>query len=257
MKKNITLLAVILLLCSGFVGKHEKKKVRIFMAGDSTMQTYKDMDKPQRGWGQMLPDFFNDKTDIINMSIGGRSTKTFQTEGRWQKLVDSLQAGDWVIIQFGHNDATVAKPERYCTPDEYKQNLVKFINDVRAKDANPILCTSIVMRRFNEDGTLKDGHGDYPGKVREVAKEMNVPLIDLHLKTWKLVEEKGADESSKLYMNYKAGEHPAFPDGKEDNTHINIAGATEVARLACEGIRELKIKPLVKNLKKEKKSAKR
>ncbi|PZX18620.1 lysophospholipase L1-like esterase [Breznakibacter xylanolyticus] len=248
MRKIIGLLAISALITTGFICKKEKQ-VRILMSGDSTMQTYRDTLNPQRGWGQVLPDFFDEQTHIINMAIGGRSTKTFQTEGRWQKLLDTLQAGDWVIIQFGHNDATVAKPERYCTPDAYKQNLIKFVNDVRSKKGNPILCTSIVMHRFHDNGTLKDGHGEYPGKMREVANELKVPLIDLHHKTRQLLEQMGPEASKSLYMIYAAGQHPSLPDGKDDHTHINETGAREVARLATEGMRELKLKGLTKRLR--------
>ena len=245
--RNQLLLLCLLLVAFAFAPR--KQPVRIFMAGDSTMQTYNEEKTPMRGWGQVLPRFFNEQVIIENRAIGGRSTKTFISEDRWQKLVDQLQKGDWVFIQFGHNDAS-SRPERYTSPDDYRANLVRFVKDARAKGAKPVLFTPIAMRRF-KDGQFTDGHGQYPGKVREVARELNVPLIDLTEKTNQRITQLGEEATARLFMNLEPGEHPAYPDGLKDNTHLQEEGALMVAALAVEGIRELKLKPLVSHLRKE------
>jgi lysophospholipase L1-like esterase len=249
MKSQILLLCL-LLVAFAFA---PRKPVRIFMAGDSTMQTYNEEKTPMRGWGQVLPRFFNEQVVIENRAIGGRSTKTFISEDRWQKLVDQLQKGDFVFIQFGHNDAS-NRPERYTSPDDYRANLVRMVQDARAKGAKPVLFTPIAMRRF-KDGQFTDGHGHYPGKVREVARELKVPLVDMTEKTNRRLTELGEEATARLFMNLAPGEHPAYHDGLKDNTHLQEEGALLVAALAVEGIRELKLKPLVAQLRKEPQAA--
>jgi lysophospholipase L1-like esterase len=228
-----------------------KKKVTIYLAGDSTMQTYRENETPMRGWGQYLEKFFDEDVRVVNKAIGGRSTRTFLEEERWQEIVDELQKGDWVLIQFGHNDQS-KNPKRHTPPEDYRKNLIRFVKEARAKKARPVLLTSITMRLFDEEGKVKNGLGVYPEITRQVAEQMNVPLIDLNQKTSQYVESLGDKASREAYMWLKAGEHPKYSDGLQDNTHLRELGATKVAALAAEGIRELKLKPLVKYLKKEK-----
>jgi lysophospholipase L1-like esterase len=227
-----------------------KKEITIYLAGDSTMQTYKESETPMRGWGQYLDRFFDEDVNVVNRAIGGRSTKTFINENRWQGIVDELQKGDWVFIQFGHNDNS-SKPERHTTPEDYRDNLRRFVNEVCAKKANPVLLTSITMRRFDEQGKVITTIGPYPDITREVAAEMKVPMIDLNKKTGDYVQSLGAEEAKKLYMWLEPGDHPKYPEGLEDDTHMQEPGALKVAELAVEGIKELRLKPLVKNLKKQ------
>lgn len=221
------------------------------MAGDSTMQT-NDVDKTLiRGWGQLFPEVFDtSRVEIINHAIGGRSTKSFKNDGRWERLLNEVQKNDYVIIQFGHNDASVNKPERYTPPSDYKENLVNFVNDVRAKNAVPILVTPIVMRRFTEDGEFKDGHGQYPNKMREVSTEYEVALIDMHQMSMELVVEMGEEASKELYMNVYPNEHPAYPDGLNDNTHLREEGARAMVALAVKGLKILELTELLNCLKK-------
>ncbi|MGF7230027.1 rhamnogalacturonan acetylesterase [Arachidicoccus sp.] len=240
-------LLVILLLSFSFVG--QKKKIRIFMAGDSTMQNYNIAKTPQRGWGQMLPDFFNKNVVIFNEARGGRSTKSFIKEGLWQKLIDSVRAEDWVFIEFGHNDQDKRKPERFTPPQDYKINLERMVRDVLAKGAHPVLLTPIAMRSFKPDGRYYDGHGDYPEKVREVAQAFKIPIIDLDKTYGEVISELGPEKSKDLFMNFDANIYPAFPKGDKDNTHQREAGAREIAKLAVQGIRENNIKTLIENLK--------
>jgi lysophospholipase L1-like esterase len=227
-----------------------KKEITIYLAGDSTMQAYNESETPMRGWGQYLDRFFDEDVKVVNRAIGGRSTRTFINEERWQGIVNDLQKGDWVFIQFGHNDNS-SKPERHTTPEDYRNNLRRFVSEVCAKKANPVLLTSITMRRFNEEGKINTAIGPYPDITREVAAEMKVPIIDLNKKTGDYVQAMGEEESKKLYMWLEPGEHPKYPEGLEDDTHMQEPGALKVAELAVEGIRQLKLKPLVKYLKKK------
>ncbi|RDV15423.1 hypothetical protein DXT99_10240 [Pontibacter diazotrophicus] len=247
MLKNCKILLLCLLL-AGFTFP-AKKEITIYLAGDSTMQTYKETETPMRGWGQYLELFFDEDVKVVNRAIGGRSTRTFINEERWKGIVDNLQKGDWVFIQFGHNDNS-SSPARHTTPEDYRNNLRKFVKEVCAKKANPVLLTSITTRKFDEQGKVNTAIGPYPDITREVAAELKVPLIDLNRKTGDYVQSLGEEESKKLYMWLEPGDHPKYPDGLKDDTHMQEPGALKVAELAVEGIRELKLKPLVKNLKK-------
>ncbi len=162
--------------------------------------------------------------------------------------MSNLQKGDWVFIQFGHND-TSEKPERHASPEDYKKNLIKFVSDVRSKKANPVLLTSVVMRTF-ENGALVDNRlKSYPGITREVAKEYNVPLIDVNQKTRDLILKLGDEKSKALYMWLEPGVDPSKPDGCKDDTHSLEAGAMQIAKFVAEGIKDLKLKGLNKYIK--------
>jgi len=173
--------------------------------------------------------------------LNGRSTKSFIAEGHWQKLIDDLKKGDYVFIQFGHNDESKSKGDRYATPEEFRSNLTRFVSDIRSKGGNPVLLTPVSRRSFDKDGKFYDTHGEYPNLVRAVAKEQKVPLIDMHRKTETLLIKLGPDESRKLFLQLKPGENANYPNGVEDNTHFNPTGADEMAMLVVEGIRESKI----------------
>lgn len=244
--KHLSLLLASLILLSFAL---PRKRVRIFMAGDSTMQHYDTARTPQRGWGQVLHRFFNDRVEIINKARGGRSTKSFIREGLWQDLVDSLRPGDWVFIEFGHNDHDRRKPERYTPPEDYKKNLMKMARDVRARGAHPVLLTPIAMRTFDASGKYHDGHGKYPEMVKEAAAELKVPLIDLDAAFGRVISKMGPEKSKSLFMNFGPGLYAAYPDGHTDNTHLREAGAMKVATLAVRGMKKEKLRPLVRNLK--------
>lgn len=227
----------------------QKRPVSIFLAGDSTMAMKQPDKRPETGWGEMLGQHFKDgKVRIDNRAMNGRSTKTFISEGRWQAIVDGLKKGDYVFIQFGHNDESKEKGERYTPPEDYRKNLIRFVRDVRAKYANPVLMTPVMRRKFDKDGNFVDTHGEYPDIVRYVAKEQNVPFIDMHRKSEAVVKRFGVEESRKLFLQLKPGENPNYPNGIEDNTHFNPLGAEEMAKLAVAGIKEDKLK-LAKLLK--------
>ena len=227
-----------------------QKKIRIFIAGDSTAQGYDTTKTLQRGWGQCLSGYFNENVEILNHSMAGRSSGSYINEGRWDKLINEISKGDYVLIQFGHND-TSTKPERHVSPEDYQKNLIRFCNEVKAKKGYPIILTSIVMREF-ENGKLvaKRPHfAEYVELARIAAKNAGVPLIDMNQKSANLVSSLGDEASKELYFWVKPGEGPNPNESKQDDTHLREKGAVAYAGFFAEGVRELKIKPLIKYLK--------
>ena len=207
------------------------------------------VDNPECGWGQVFHLFFTDDVVIENRAKNGRSTKSFIDDGRWQIIFEKLHSGDYVFIQFGHNDAKITDSTRYAEPHTtYKQNLLKFICDSKEKGAIPILLTPVNRRKFDDADKFIDQHGEYPDVVREIAKEEKVSLIDLHQKSRKLFEQLGPEKTKKIFLWIKPEIYATMPDGKMDNTHFTKYGAVKVAELVVEGLRELDI-PLVRQLK--------
>jgi len=220
----------------------QKIPVTIYLAGDSTCAMKQPDKRPETGWGEMLGQHFKDgKVRIENRAMNGRSTKSFIGEGRWQAIVDEMKQGDYVFIQFGHNDESKDKGERYTPPEDYRRNLIRFISDVRAKGGFPVLLTPVMRRRFDKDGKFYDTHGEYPDIVRAVAKEHNTPLIDMHRMSETVIVRYGVEDSKKLFLQLKPGENLNYPNGVEDNTHFSPLGAEEMAKLVVTGIREEKI----------------
>ncbi|OFX52905.1 MAG: hypothetical protein A2W86_01160 [Bacteroidetes bacterium GWD2_45_23] len=223
----------------GFITVQDSK-TKIFIAGDSTAQTYnEERDGLIKGWGQMLDCYLNENIEVVNHAIGGRSTNSFIAEGRWDKLLSEVKPGDYVFIQFGHNDAST-RPERHTSYEEYEVNLKRMVEDVREKDAHPVLLTSLVMRTF-VNGHLTDNRlKGYPAITRKVAKEEEVSLIDVNLKSRDFITMLG-DEASKPYYRWvEPGVDPKKPDGLQDDTHMMEKGAKKVAQFVAEGIAELK-----------------
>jgi lysophospholipase L1-like esterase len=245
-------LALLLLLCPLALAK---EPITVFLAGDSTMASKRPEKRPETGWGEFLQHHFDGrKVRVDNHAQNGRSTRTFIGEGRWQAILDKLRAGDYVFIQFGHNDSSKEKTDRYTPPDDYRANLVRFVADVRAKRATPVLLTPVMRRRFDKEGALQDSHGEYPDIARRVAAEQKVALIDMHRKSWQTLARFGVEGSKRLFLQLAAGEHANYPQGVNDNTHFSPGGAEIMAALAAEGIREQKL-GLAKHLKKTRATA--
>jgi DNA sulfur modification protein DndE len=244
---KIKLILLFFLLFPGFIQLPDKD-ITVYLIGDSTMADKPTADNPERGWGQMFPRFFDSSVIIENHAKNGRSTRSFLAETLWLPIVNKLKEGDYVIIQFGHNDEKKEKVDRYTSPEDYRKNLIRFVTESREKKANPILCTPIMRRRFDKDGKFYDEHGVYPDIVREVAKEFKVLLIDMHRKSEKLIIAFGPDSSKMIFLWIAPGVYKSLPDGRQDNTHFSEFGATRMAELAVEGIRELKLE-LVNRLK--------
>ena len=218
--------------------------MRIFVCGDSTAASYNPAETRMVGWGQLLGDFLPGVT-VVNLSMAGRSTKTFLAEGRLEPA-GQADPGDLVLIQFAHNDENEKKPERYTAPwTEFTENLRYFIRFAREHGAAPVLLTPICMRVW-QDGKLQPTHGEYPAAMRSVAEEMNVPLIDLYTESFRIVEEMGEEGSKALFMHFAPGEDPAYPDGSQDNAHTKRAGAERFAAAAAEGLKALGLVPAEK-----------
>ncbi len=225
-----------------------KPKITIWMIGDSTMSKKEAKTFPETGWGMAFGSFFDSSVVIENRALNGRSTKSFINENHWQPVLDNMKAGDYVFIEFGHNDEKIDKPATGTSIDIFKSNLVKFVLETREKGGIPVLLTPITRRSF-KNGELKDTHGLYPAATSSVADSLQVPLIDMLSKSKKLVRDLG-DEPSKSLYNYVDSGSVNYPNGKKDDTHLSLLGAKKVAALAIDGIVELKLelsKRLLKN----------
>lgn len=257
--KNIIYLLIVVITLSAF---KRDNTITIFMIGDSTMAN-----KPikngnlERGWGMALQCYFDEGIIVDNHAVNGRSSKSFIDEGRWKVVVDKIKPGDYVFIQFGHNDEK-PKADRHTDPGStFDDNLRKFIRETREKGGIPVLFNSVVRRNFlksapdndddealrnttgptkiqsNEEGDiLVDTHGDYVVAPRNVAKEMDVPFVDANKITHDLEQGLGKEKSKKLHMWFLPGEEPSVPKGRQDNTHYNVYGAHVVARLLTDTI---------------------
>jgi len=211
---------------------------RLHLVGDSTMADKVNLAYPERGWGQLLPEFMLPELSIINHAANGRSTLRFLNEGRWQLLVTELKPGDYVLIQFGHNDQKQDDPSRYAAADSaYPQLLRRFIAEVRAKDAIPMLATPICRRSFDDKGQLENNLATYADAMRKVAAREKVTLFDLNAQSCADISRFGLAASQAYFIQVPAGLYQKFPDGKTDNTHLTTQGASWIAQLF---VRELK-----------------
>jgi lysophospholipase L1-like esterase len=228
-----------------------QRVTRVFIAGDSTAQGYDTARTLQRGWGQCLESYFDGKIQVVNLAKAGRSSGSYINEGRWDTLIAQVKKGDYVMVQFGHND-TSTKPDRYVSPEDYKQNLTRFCHEAKARKAHPVILTSIVMREFRNDTlmALRPHFAEYVGLARQTAKEIGVPLIDLNKMTTDTVRALGDEASKKLYFWVKEGESPNPKEVKQDDTHLRQAGANLYAGYVAASIRKQGLKPLSKHLKK-------
>lgn len=236
----------------------------IFMVGDSTMAN-KDIsgDKQERGWGMMLMNYFDDAIVVDNYAVNGRSSKSFIDEGRWKAVCEKIMPGDYVVIQFGHNDEKKDSLRHTVPGGSFDDNLRRFVRETRERGGIPILMNSVVRRNFSgsttavadddlrdntsknlsEGDTLIDTHGEYLLSPRRVANEMKVIFIDANKITHDLEQKMGKEGSKKLHMIFAPGQTPSLPEGRQDNTHYNIYGANVVASLLssalCEKVPEL------------------
>jgi lysophospholipase L1-like esterase len=219
----------------------EDKPLTIWLIGDSTMAQKPTNKFPEHGWGMPFANYFNHAVQVKNKAKNGRSTRTFLQENLWQPIVDSLQEGDYVFIQFGHNDESQKHPDRYTSPEDYRINLLKFINETKAKKATPILLTPVSRRYFDKEGKIKQTHLPYSDVVRVLAKEQNVMVIDLDEKSRNLYQQFGDEDSKLLFLDFPAGLHPNYPEGAKDGTHFNEYGARRIAELVLQEIKKQQI----------------
>ena len=213
----------------------------IHLMGDSTMAS-KDLDNnnPERGWGMMFPNFLDGKVEVMNYAQNGRSTKSFIDLGIWDKVKANLKKGDYVFIQFGHNDAKESDPSRYAAPfGAYKENLTMFVKTIREAGATPVLLTPVTRRWFKEEGLDLNCHGDYPTAMKQVAEETGTVLIDMTTKSQKWLAPLGDENSRPYYMIMY----------KDDNTHTTARGARKLAALTCEALKESPLKEIAAHIK--------
>lgn len=229
---------VIAMLALALFAMPEKKNITVWLAGDSTMSVKDPKTYPETGWGMPFVQFFDSTVKVENLAKNGRSTKSFIAEKLWQKINDGLQEGDYVFIQFGHNDEVKTKAT-YATPEEYVNNLTRFVNETRSKKGIPVLLTPVARRQFDSTGNILETHKEYSALVRNLAKQMDVVLIDLDKKSQELYQQMGPENSKLLFMHLQPGEHPNYMNGKTDNTHFNELGARKIAQLVLAEIKSL------------------
>ncbi|TCM91046.1 fibronectin type 3 domain-containing protein [Paenibacillus sp. BK033] len=222
----------------------------VYIAGDSTVQTYDPYWEPQAGWGQMLPRFFNNDVAIVNKAIGGRSTKNFITEGRLDEILRAIKPGDSFLVQFGHNDATISIPERYASPADYKNFLENYyIEGAIQRGATPILVTPMGRRDFNaETGKFNVSFPEYVQAMKEAAADKHVAMVDLSALSIAYYNSIGFEATTSVFLYADPGIYQAFPNGSADNTHFQEYGAIQLARLLAGGIKELDL-PLANSVK--------
>ncbi len=246
MKTNFFKVFAIAALTALFSFTFVQKKTTLYIIGDSTAANKDPKTYPETGWGMALQSFFKADVTVDNRALNGRSTKSFRAEKRWDPILAQLNPGDYVFIEFGHNDEKVDKPTVGVSLADFKINLINYVKETRSKKALPVLLTPISRRSF-KNGVLIDSHGDYPRITRQVADSLQVPLIDMLVKTESLLNRLGEESSIKLFNHVDSG-NVNYPAGKKDNTHLSPEGAKQVAGLVVKGIKELKL-DLAKKLK--------
>ena len=244
---------LILILLTGYIiplADH----THIFLAGDSTMSVKEKKAFPETGWGMPFADWWDSSVTVVNKAKNGRSTKTFIQEGIWESIITEMKEGDYVLIQFGHNDESPEKKDRYTPPDSFQHNLITFVQEVQQKKGFPVLLSPVSRRKFDKMGNALATHEKYTPLVQSVAKDLQVPYINLDSCSRVLYQLLGPDKSELIFLQLQPGEHPNYPDGKIDNTHFNELGARLIAQLVLKEIRNkvpaLAEKIVVRNLKK-------
>ncbi|MFF3341062.1 rhamnogalacturonan acetylesterase [Streptomyces flavidovirens] len=217
-------------------GPHRMRTV--FVAGDSTAADKSVSAAPETGWGMALPFFLHEHLKVANHAVNGRSSKSFIDEGRLTPILEAIRPGDFLLIQFGHNDQKREDPTRYTEPwTSYQEHLLRYVAGARARGALPVLLTSVERRRFDAAGTALATHGAYPQAVRALAAEHDVPLLDIAALSLALWQKLGPEPSKKYFHWLAPGESPNYPDGVADNTHFHPPGAIEVARMTARALR--------------------
>lgn len=204
------------------------------LAGDSTVAPMRPGEEPMSGWGHALDGFVD--APVRNLAFGGATVLSFTETGTWERLLSEVTTGDTVLIQFGHNDQK--HPGVLDARGGYTERLRGFVADVRDRGGEPVLCTSCERRWFAGE-RITPTHGDYPNAVRDLAAELDVPLIDLTVFTTWLYEHLGDEGSARLLSHYAPGETAAWPDGLTDDTHFRWEGAQIIARFVARSLRAI------------------
>ncbi|MEV3937714.1 cellulose binding domain-containing protein [Glycomyces sp. NPDC049804] len=223
-------------LTAGAPSQAQDDGITVYLASDSTVQTYDPYWEPQAGWGQVIDRYFDENVRVENHAIGGRSSRSFIEQGRLDAILNEIQPGDYLFVQFGHNDATASVPERYTSPDDYKMYLRDhYIAGAIEKGAVPVLVTPVSRRSFNaETGKFNVSFGDYVNKVYELHEETGVAMVDLSASSRAYLDEIGPEEAKSVFLHVPAGVYPNRPNGTADDTHFQEYGAIQMARLVAE-----------------------
>nr|WP_321408160.1 rhamnogalacturonan acetylesterase [uncultured Carboxylicivirga sp.] len=221
--------------------------VTVFLCANSTVvdQDY----EPWIGWGQMFPRFFNEKVAVANYAESGETATGFIARGRLAKLLTQAKKGDYIFVEFGHNDQK-EKGEGRGAYLNFTDRLNEFVEKAKEKEMNLVFVTPTQRRSFNDEGKIMDTHGDYPDAMKKVAEKQNVPLIDLHSYTRTLYEAMGVDESKKAFVHYPANTFPNQPKALADNTHFNPYGGSQIVQCVVYGMKEINL-PLVQYLRED------
>ena len=207
------------------------------LAGDSTVADAKPGEHPMSGWGGELAAFVDGP--VRNLAFGGATTESFLQSGSWDGLVEGVRPGDVVVIQFGHNDQK--EPGLLASRGGYSERLRRMVTDARTRGAVAVLCTSAERRWFDGDHVTPT-HGDYPNAVRDLAHELDAPLIDLTVFTTWLYEDLGDAASRSLLSHYAPGESEGWPEGLVDDTHFRVEGARRIAAFVGRSLRAIERK---------------
>lgn len=212
--------------------------MKIYIAGDSTAATKEKNKRPEAGWGEYIDEYFDNRVTIINCAKNGRSTKSFLQEGLMQAILEKIQPGDYLFIQFGHNDQKLEDPQRGTHPwSDYQENLTTFIQLAKNQGAFPILLTSVTRRQYLTNGEFnKETLGDYPDAMKAVGKKLQIPILDIYDRTKKLYAQSSPEETATWHLHLSPHESENYPEGIEDNTHYNTKGAALIAKLIVEAI---------------------
>lgn len=213
-------------------------KKKLFIAGDSTAAQKSGEAKPETGWGEKLSCFLSSEIEVRNYAQNGRSTESFITEKRLDQIIKEIGPGDFLLIQFGHNDQKIDTPIGTMPYGDYQENLARFVEVALAKNSFPLLLTSVTRRDNLPDGRLNPKTlGDYPEAMIALGETLAVPVIDVYRLTQDYYGRLGMEETKKLHLHLAAGQHPNYPAGVADNTHFNDYGAHQIARIIAENIR--------------------
>lgn len=234
------LTAALLPAVSSVGAAESERKPTIYIAGDSTAQTY-DYSKvyPQTGWGQVFGDYFTDDVVIDNRAMGGRSSKRFDDDGRLDAILSELRQGDYVFIQFGINDGAVDKPERYISAEDYKKLITdKYIGEVEKRGGIPVLLTPTAASWWDEEnGCFMESRRDYAEPTREIAEETGVAFIDINKIMTEAWNESAKDDVFGMYFICEPLESKAYPGGTDDHTHLKEAGARAIAKMIAREVK--------------------
>ena len=215
----------------------------LYIAGDSTVQSYRESYAPQQGWGYYMQSYFNSDITVANHSIAGRSSKKFYDEGRWQTIADSLKSGDFVMIQFAINDADYTKEDRYAptcgnvnnpTSGSYEWYLTSFIKDTQAKGATPILMSCTLSAKSYSNGKFNASYTNYTNACKQLASKYNIPFIDVNGIMVSHYNSVGYDKAKSYHMAGAVA-------GSTDLTHFNEGGAKVIAGLIANAVKSQNI----------------